>query len=153
VSVRDSSKWTFSRRVGVSWTHSSCRFLPSRLCLSLTLFQPSLFPRGLLTIVTGLREQYRHLSGQTGAADGSAAGAGRDETSHSSSLSLHQLLATSYCFCSLLLSIVQSPLSSPPPGAVTQAGSLQKSRFEAENEWSAVSNSLSLVCREEVSLP
>ena len=114
----------------------------------------------ILTIFTGLSEQYRHLSGggrQTAASSSSSAS--------SSSLSIHQLLATSYCFCSLLLSIIQSPLTSSSSLSQEEAemdegakagkshrhhslGSHRQS--ETQHEWNPIQNSLSLVCRPEV---
>lgn len=91
-----------------------------------------------MSILTGLHENYLNISGRK-SQKGST---GQD------SFSISQLLATSYCFCSLLLTIIQAPLRN-----ATEKSDLIHSnvgRLELENEWNRVQNSLSLVSTAEV---
>ena len=104
-------------------------------------------------------EQYRHISN----ARGSGGGVDRRDHHHQvtfpsastvdDSFSINQLLATSYCFCSLLLTIIQSPLQAEEEKKVSSNSSTFvrfNNRLDLEKNWKDVNNSLSLVCREEV---
>lgn len=136
--------------------------------------QPLLFSRGILTILSILYENYRHISNARGGIDINQSqeinqgkinhqNLNQNQTnstySKDESFSINQLLATSYCFCSLLLSIIQSPLQAEEEKKLTSTSSSNsnssnigrfQNRLDLEKKWKEVNNSLSIVCREEI---